>query len=506
MRRLSYRPEVDGLRALAVLAVVFFHTNLRMPGGYVGVDIFFVISGFLITALIAAELELGTFSLRNFWERRVRRIVPAATVTVATCLVAGYFLMLPSDFADLGRSAVAQALVAANFHFHAEAGYFSAPADAKPLLHFWTLAVEEQFYILFPFVLLLLYRWRKDRVVQGVAMIAAASFVVSVVGVYRFPSATFYLLPTRAWELSVGALLALRGSRLPLPEASRGVAGWIGMALMVIPFFFYHGEMPFPGLAAVPPCLGAMLVIWATDGGPSLLKRVLSLKPVVFVGLISYSLYLWHWPVKVFSHYWFTGIYSPPVMRMLVVVVSFGLAWLSWKYVETPFRSKRGPVRIRPLMTGAVAATMITLVAGMFISRRGGLPDRFTPAIVRYDAAYEDRPDKAEADLTIEAAESGELPTLHDTDVQGRPFCCGAIVMQGWCPRQLKQCVGSLALKAIVRVGQRRRRFWRGVNPITADIMRPFSAGWRIVALMWWCSLPVGRRYCSCLRTRKVYS
>jgi hypothetical protein len=191
------------------------------------------------------------------------------------------------------------------------------------------------------------------------------------------------------------------------------------MAMMVVPFFLYDAETPFPGLAALPPCLGAVLVIWSTDRGASVLKRMLSLRPVVFVGLISYSLYLWHWPVKVFSHYWFTGIHSPPLMRISVVLVSFGLAWLSWRYVETPFRSKRGPVRIRSLVTGAVAATVLTVVAGTFISTQGGLPERFPPAIVRYDAAYEDRPDREEADLTMAAAESGQLPALHDGEVHG---------------------------------------------------------------------------------------
>jgi hypothetical protein len=208
--------------------------------------------------LIADELENGTFSLRNFWERRIRRIVPAASVTVGVCLLAGFFLMLPGDFSELGRSAVAQALVAANFRFYAEAGYFSAPSDAKPLLHFWSLAVEEQFYLIFPFLMLALYRWRKDTVFRGIAIMAAGSFALSVVGVIWFPDATFYLLPARAWELAVGALLALAGTRLPLPEQTRAPFGWLGVAMMVVPFFAYNTETPFPSPAALPPCLGAM--------------------------------------------------------------------------------------------------------------------------------------------------------------------------------------------------------------------------------------------------------
>jgi hypothetical protein len=221
-------------------------------------------------------------------------------------------------------------------------------------------------------------------------------------------------LPSRAWELAVGALLALRGTQLPLPEVSRGVLGWVGIGMMAAPFFLYGANTPFPGLAAVPPCIGAMLVIWSTDGASSVLKRILSLRPVVFVGLISYSLYLWHWPVKVFSHYWFTGLHSPVIMRVLVVAVSFGLAWLSWRHVEMPFRKKRHSIPTRPLIAGAVAASVLTLMAGATVSWRDGLPGRFPPAIAQYDSAHEDRPEKEEADLTTEAAEEGNLPPLTD--------------------------------------------------------------------------------------------
>lgn len=414
MARLNYRPEIDGIRALAVLSVLFFHSQLRFPGGYVGVDIFFVISGFLITALINQDLVAGRFSLRDFWERRVRRIMPAASVTVAVSLVLGFFLMLPADFEELGRSAVAQALVAANVFFFLETDYFAGPAESKPLLHFWSLALEEQFYLLFPFVLLALHRWRAFGKVAGVATIAAVSFALSVVGAWRFPDATFYLLPTRAWELALGALLALRGGALPLPETMRAPAGWAGLAMMVAPMFLYDHETPFPGLAAVPPCLGALLVIWSTgDGRERVLKRLLSLRPVVFIGLISYSLYLWHWPVKVFSHYWFTGLYSPLAMRLAVVPISFGLAWLSWRYVELPFRHKRGAAPSRRWAVGALAASALTLALGALVSRQGGLPERLPPEAANYAAAVDDRPTIEEADLTVEEAERGELPALH---------------------------------------------------------------------------------------------
>ncbi|HYP15832.1 MAG TPA: acyltransferase family protein, partial [Opitutus sp.] len=413
MARLTYRPEIDGLRALAVLAVLFFHSHLRLPGGYVGVDIFFVISGYLITALIAADLATGTFSFRDFWERRIRRILPAASVTVVACLLLGFVLLLPTDFEELGRSAVAQALLAANVFFYQETGYFAGPAEAKPLLHFWSLAVEEQFYLLFPFYLVALHRWRPRAMFAGVASVAAASLALSLVGVFRFPDATFFLLPTRAWELALGALLALKGGRLPVPDSLRAPLGWMGMALMIAPMFLYDSETRFPGAAALPPCVGAVLVIWSTAAGSFALKALLSWRPVVFVGLISYSLYLWHWPVKVFSHYWFTGLLSPLPLRVGVVFVSFALAWLSWRCVELPFRSKR--TLALPRLAGlAAAASVSILLAGAVVAWQEGVPERFPSRVVQYASAYDDRPEAQEADLSVAAADKGELRLLAD--------------------------------------------------------------------------------------------
>ncbi len=412
MSRLGYRPEVDGLRALAVVAVVLFHSHLKFPGGYVGVDIFFVISGYLITGLIAADLAAGTFSLRDFWERRVRRIVPAASVTVLACLALGAALMLPPDFAALGRSAVAQALMVANHFFLGETGYFAAPAENQPLLHFWSLAVEEQFYLFFPFFLLALHRGGKTAMFCGVAVLAGASFVLSVAGVRWFPEATFFILPTRAWELALGALLALRGGELPLSARLRAPLGWAGVVLMVAPMALYDADTPFPGLAAVPPCVGAVLVIWATAGEAGLLKRMLTLRPVVAIGLMSYSLYLWHWPVKVFSHYWFTGLHSPLAMRVAVVGASFGLGWLSWRFIEGPFRRKRSEGATRWVFAGAGAAVALTFVAGAVVVARNGVPERFPAEVVQFAAAYEDRPSQEEADLTLEEAAEGELTEL----------------------------------------------------------------------------------------------
>jgi peptidoglycan/LPS O-acetylase OafA/YrhL len=410
MQHLTYRAEIDGLRALAVIPVVLFHLGLGFTGGYVGVDIFFVISGFLITSIILSDLNRGTFSLARFWERRIRRIVPAAAVTVLVTLILG-LIMLPADFADLGRSAVAQALLVANFYFHATAGYFSAPAETKPLLHFWSLAVEEQFYLLFPLLLAGFGFARRQALKLIVGAVALGSFAISVVGAFRFPDAAFYLLHSRAWELAAGALLALHGGRLPLPDRWSPAIGWLGLALMIVPVFVYTSETVFPGLAALPPCAGAVLVIWATGRNDGLLKTLLSWRPVVFIGLISYSLYLWHWPVQVYAHYWLTGS-SPVVVRIVVLGLCFGLAVLSWRFVELPFRARRWFTSRRAAVGGAIGVTAGIALMGTIVSSREGLPGRLPEQAVRYAAAYDDRPTAEEADVSTETLESGQLPPL----------------------------------------------------------------------------------------------
>lgn len=415
---MKYRPEIDGLRALAVLPVVLYHAQLRIGGGYVGVDVFFVISGYLITMLISREIAGGTFSLANFWARRIRRIMPAAAVAVLASLLAGYFLLLPAHFEELGRSAVAQAMVAANFFFYRESGYFATAAQSKPLLHFWSLAVEEQFYLFFPVLLMAVRRWRPSLTFGVVSTLAAGSFALSVVGVYSFPEATFYLLPARIWELALGGLLALRGDRLPLPESTRGLLGWTGMALIVGPVFLYRHDTPFPGLAAVPPCLGAALVIWSTAAGTGRLRRLLALRPVVFVGLLSYSLYLWHWPVIVYSDYWRLQP-APLPARLAMVAGSFVLAWLSWRYVETPFRKPATGGSRRRVIVGALAATGAAGLIGAVISNRGGLPGRFSPDVLQYSSAYYDHPEQAEADVSVGDAEAGKLHALSPEPAAG---------------------------------------------------------------------------------------
>jgi len=396
-----YRPEIDGLRAVAVLAVIFFHAGLSVTGGYIGVDVFFVISGFLITSLIIKDLEGGTFTLANFWERRVRRIIPAMVVVVVATLVAGWFLLLPSDYESLGRSAVWQAIFAANIYFWLNTGYFAGSAEGQPLLHTWSLAVEEQYYVLVPLLLLGLFRMgvfhRRNVMLLLCAAGIAISLVVSVYGVERHPSAAFYLLPTRAWELLCGAFVALIPSAWILrTRLSREVVSFLGISCILIPCCLYTKATPFPGLAALLPCIGTAMYIWASTSDYNrvsselpLVARLLSLRPIVFIGLISYSLYLWHWPLIAISNYWAleprTHIYS-----FAILGVSFLLAVLTWHYVETPFRKRILFGKRSGIFAFGFSSIVIVLAFGVVVISGNGFPSRFSPEVVQYAKAKED--------------------------------------------------------------------------------------------------------------------
>jgi len=287
LKTFRYRPEIDGLRALAVIPVLLFHAGLGTPGGFMGVDIFFVISGYLITSLIVRDLQLGVFSMRNFWERRIRRILPAATVVVLATLIAGAFILLPETFENLGQSALAQSLMVSNFYFWQQDGYFAAPSDYEPLLHTWSLAVEEQFYLVLPLLLVFLNRRTPTRITLVLTLIFLTSLIWSFFGPYLYPMATFYLLPARAWELLLGSLIAILPLRTPGSRLGATFISLTRIALMVYPMVTYSPTTPFPGIAAIPPCLGAAFFIIATRNHSTPPGQLLASPPFVFVGKIS---------------------------------------------------------------------------------------------------------------------------------------------------------------------------------------------------------------------------
>lgn len=391
-----YRPEIDGLRAIAVLAVVFFHADMGVPGGFVGVDVFFVISGFLITSLILKDLETGTFTLVNFWERRARRILPAGVAMVMVVLVAGWFLLSPSDYAVLGKSAAWQAVFGANFHFWRTTNYFAGPAEEQPLLHTWSLAVEEQFYLFVPLILLLLFRLpvfrRRGPLLGLLGGGFLLSLLLSVVLLPRMPAATFYLLPTRAWELLCGSIIAILPAAA-MPRWLRESLCGLALAAILIPCFLYSTETPFPGLAALPPCLGTGLFIWASgsissaiDHSKFSIQHFLSVRLIVFIGLISYSLYLWHWPFFAFARYITLEPLSVP-LRLAAVLTAFVFAYLSWKLVETPFRKRKlGATRGRMFIWAGSSSMASVSVAACLIALRG-VPDRFGDRVVMAELA-----------------------------------------------------------------------------------------------------------------------
>lgn len=358
----KYRPEIDGLRAVAILPVVFYHAGLAgFSGGFVGVDVFFVISGYLITSIILAERRAGRFSLTQFYVRRIRRIFPALILVTAVSYPVAWALLGPAAMEEFSGSVAASTLFLANVFFLDVTGYFQTAAELKPLLHTWSLAVEEQYYLVFPAAVLLSWRLgsRGQAVLFGGIAVLSLGLAEWHIGRGDAPRA-FFMLDTRAWELGVGVLAAY-GLSSPRGQALRDAghprhAALLGLGLIAIAVVAYDNDTAFPGLAALLPCLGTVLVI-AFAAPQNLAGRVLAWPPMVFVGLLSYSLYLWHVPVLTFTR---IGTGRDDVWLMLAVcLVAFGLAWLGWRYVEAPLRRMRDAGA--PRVFGAAALSMVLL-------------------------------------------------------------------------------------------------------------------------------------------------
>lgn len=361
----KYRPDIDGLRAIAVGGVVLYHAfPSLLPGGYVGVDIFFVISGYLITTIIASDALAGTFSLAGFYERRFRRIIPALGAMLIATTVAACLILPPGEIVQYGQSLIAVALFGSNILFWREGGYFDNPAEDKPLLHTWSLAVEEQFYILWPLIAAGLVMVGRQRLLRGFVWVAIAASLIAAEAVVRVsPGQAFYLIPYRAWELGFGALLAVGGVPALRSAVQRETAAWIGLALVLAPIVLYSDTTRFPGLAAVPPCLGTLLMIHAGTGGTTRAGTMLSVKPMRFTGLVSYAFYLWHWPVLVLAHIALNRSLQP-AEAALCVAAAFSLAAFSLHYVERPFR-KPGRTRIGRRAVLAASGTALGLFASV---------------------------------------------------------------------------------------------------------------------------------------------
>jgi len=368
---LHYRPAIDGLRAIAVLSVFVFHLNRSwMPGGFVGVDVFFVISGFLITSILLRKYDHSSFSLWKFYQRRIARLFPAFfTVAIAT-LIAAFFIYSAQDLARCGAALVSATLSVANMKYMLQGNYFKISPDAQPLIHFWSLSVEEQFYLFFPAILMVLHRKANNHKTAILAGLFGASLVACIALTYRRPEWAFYLLPTRAWELLAGSILA--NLNLRRPEGDSNALAWrslslAGLALVVASLFVIHEAPTFPGYRALLPVLGTICILASRGGSHNWTERILSTAPMVFIGRISYSLYLWHWPVFSFVDYELY-LQSPWVRIGMKIVLSAVASLLCFFLIENPGRVfLNHPRRRRTAFAFLVAALAVCVPLGIAV-------------------------------------------------------------------------------------------------------------------------------------------
>ncbi|MCX2980650.1 acyltransferase [Halieaceae bacterium IMCC14734] len=372
---MKYRSDIDGLRAVAVLPVVLYHAGYTwIPGGFVGVDIFFVISGYLISSIIAKEIQQERFTFLSFYLRRVRRIIPALLVVLTTTVIAGYYFLLPTEYVNLAQATIATLAFVPNiFFFDASTTYFGLDVATEPLLHTWSLGVELQFYILFPLLMIPLSRYL-GRVSLGcsIVLLLALSLALNLALTPYLSKFAFYLLPTRAWELLFGVVLGL--GLIPVIRSYwlANVVAMCGLLLIAGTMLLLSASDPFPGINAVYPVLGAALIIWANTGNNTLIAKLLSVRLMVLVGLISYSLYLWHWPVMVFV----LMLEGGPITKALIVAVSLLLATLSYRYVEGRYRKTDQPLNDRQLGKELGFLTVIILLGVAVIIGSNGLASR----------------------------------------------------------------------------------------------------------------------------------
>ena len=377
---MHYRREIDGLRALAVIPVILFHAGFEyFGGGFVGVDIFFVISGYLITTIILADLQAGKFSIAKFYERRARRILPCLYLVMLVSLLFGYFWMMPDEFKNFGQSIFATTIFSNNILLALTSGYWALASEYKPLLHTWSLGVEEQYYIIFPFILIIGWKYFRRYLGIVIFLIAFLSLLLATWGVARSPDLAFYLLPTRAWEILLGSLAAFYlSNKAPIPNSPVGgnLLSFAGLLMIVVAIFTFGSNQPAPGIYTLVPTIGSVLIIvYASEN--NFAGKALGNKFLVGFGLISYSAYLWHQPLFSFSRIY---LVNPPSSSLTAVltVMTFFIAYLSWKFVETPFRNK-AIFSKKLIFFGSALCSLVFLAVGFYLNKSYGMPMRIFP-------------------------------------------------------------------------------------------------------------------------------
>lgn len=381
---MKYRKEIDGLRALAVLPVIFFHAGFTtFSGGFVGVDIFFVISGYLITTIIVDEMDKGSFSLLNFYERRARRILPALFFVMLCTLPFAWFWMLPQDLKSFSQSLVAVPLFVSNLLFYLTSNYFDTASELKPLLHTWSLSVEEQYYVFFPLFLMLTWKLGKKWIISLLLIVAIMSAFFAHWGSSTHTSFTFYLLPTRAFELLIGALISLyihqKQNIISVSQSVSQSISLVGLVLVLYAIFAFDSSTPFPSFYALTPTIGASLIL-VYSNNKNLVGKLLGSKLFVSIGLISYSAYLWHQPLLAFARLRSMNTPSNSLLGLLATL-SIALGWVSWKYIETPFRTKLSISRKKIFLFG-VLGSLLFITIGLFGYLTKGFPSRLNSQII----------------------------------------------------------------------------------------------------------------------------
>ncbi|MCC6932015.1 MAG: acyltransferase [Deltaproteobacteria bacterium] len=388
---MKYRREIDGLRAVAVIPVILFHAGSNLfSGGFVGVDIFFVLSGYLITSIIIAEKQAGTFSLINFYERRARRILPALFFVLAVCLPFAWFWMLPGELKDFAQSLTNVSVYISNYYFMKDTGYFAAASDQKPLLHTWSLAIEEQYYLVFPALVIFFWQYGKRWVISVLAVIALASFAYAQWKIDIDPEKLFFDTRGRVWELLTGSCIALYNSSRfyrDFPLAVRQFFSMLGIGLIFYAIFAYDEQILFPSVYTIIPVLGTALVIeFATP--KTIIGRILCLGVFVGIGLISYSTYLWHQPLLAFARLKSEKELSSTLVT-LISLSSLILAYFSWRFVEAPFRDKTKTSR-RTIALSATALSAFMITVGLLSTANDGFDSRFKYGNVSIAQVLED--------------------------------------------------------------------------------------------------------------------
>lgn len=371
----KFYPEIQGLRAVSIIAVILFHFGIHiLPGGYIGVDIFFVISGFLITKMIAYEIERGSFSLSKFYKNRVVRLLPNLFLMVVATVVISYFVLKPYDFFQYGKSLQFSAVYLTNMVFARQQGYFDMSRDAKPLLHTWSLSIEEQFYLLFPLLLILLYKLRSHRIAVLLVIALASLWVRFSYIQQHLPTEGFFSFAGRVWEFVVGALIALLPATLRDRLSNNEALSLFGLLLIFASLLFLDEGVPYSGLLLIIPCLATAMIIISSHGTRS--GRLLSGKYLVFIGGLSYSLYLWHWPLIVWLHNADLAI-NRHLLTLILILLTGAVSFVAWRYVEEPFRRNRERFSGRFIAVSTLGFAIFCISVGGFIYAKDGLENRF---------------------------------------------------------------------------------------------------------------------------------